>query len=138
MESSGIWNYLHDGSVDRIERTDAGDVVLLVGISYLRRLFPGEGESFVLVLRDCADFSLTTDDGQVVTSLAEIERKAPELLSVVSEHPLRIYTTAGTLAVSCSSTTLSLESGEPVSAPMLAAASARYWSEWSKRREGGV
>jgi hypothetical protein len=101
-------------------------------------MFPGDGESFVLALHGCQSFSLTTDDGEEVSSIAEIERRSPEILSVISEDPLSIYTTCGTLTTTYSSATLSLDSGEPVSPEDVDAASGRYWEQWSKRQGGSV
>lgn len=111
MSKTTAWGYLHDGSLDRAEGTVPGDLFLSVSIPYLRRAFQPEGDGFVLLPRGCTLFQLEDHDGAVLADPHEIAERSPELLSIVSEAPLTIYTTLGTLTLAYRALELALDTG---------------------------
>lgn len=137
MNNTSLWNYLHDGSLDRVDGSVPGEVSLFVSIPYLRKAFQPAGEGFILELKECSMFQLAEDDGDILTDLAAIAERSPELLSIVGESPLSIYTTRGTLTLAYASLELFLDSGQALSVPQLDQASAAYWQAWSDRNTGG-
>ena len=138
MSNAVAWGYLHDGSLDRAEGTVPGDLSLTVSIPYLRNAFQPEGDGFVLTLRDCTLFRLEDHDGAVLENPHQIAERSPELLSIVSEAPLAIYTTLGTLTLAYRSLELALDTGEPLPAESLGRASSNYWQAWSERHGGSA
>ena len=138
MNNAAVWSYLHDGSLDRVEGSVPGDVSLFISIPYLRKAFQPAGEGFVLELKECSIFQLVEDDGEMVLDLSQIAERSPELLSIVSESPLSIYTTRGTLTLAYGSLELFLDSGQALSVPQLDQASAAYWQAWSARNPNGA
>lgn len=132
MIHTAAWDYLHDGSLDRAEGTVPGDLALSISIPYLRRAFQPEGDGFVLLLRGCTLFQLEEHDGAVLADPREIAERSPELLSIVSEAPLTIYTTLGTLTLAYRALELALDTGQPLATASLDQASSTYWQAWSE------
>ncbi|WP_372388348.1 hypothetical protein [Xanthomonas axonopodis] len=138
MSHTTAWDYLHDGSLDRADGTVPGDLALSISIPYLRRAFQPEGDGFVLLLRGCTLFQLEDHDGAVLADPREIADRSPELLSIVSEAPLTIYTTLGTLTLAYRAMELALDTGQPLATASLDQASSTYWQAWSERRGGSA
>lgn len=138
MSNAEVWKYLHDGSIVQIDGSVPGDVTVYVSINYLAKLFPGDGNGFRISLIGCTRFQLLGDDDSLCEDLAEIARRSPTILSVVSDSPLSIYTTLGTLNLAYEGVTLTLDSGEPVSVQSIDQASDQYWDAWSKRHKGSA
>ncbi|MFW3176546.1 hypothetical protein EX530_18250 [Xanthomonas phaseoli] len=138
MRNTAAWGYLHDGSLDRAEGIVPGDLVLSVSLPYLRKYFQPEGDGFVLMLRGRTLFKLEDHDGAVLEDPHQIAERSPELLSIVSEAPLAIYTTLGTLTLAYRSLELALDTGQTLPAASLAQASSNYWKGWSERHGGSA
>ena len=51
--NSKVWEIFHDGSIIQAIGSLPGEVALTVEISYLRNMFPGQGECFKLLLSGC-------------------------------------------------------------------------------------
>ncbi len=129
-----LWNLLHDGSIERIEGTVPGDLILHVSIDYLRKRFPGTGSGFDVRLVGCTTFTFSPYEGQVTTDPVAVAALVPEILSAEPGHPLRICCAGGCLEVRYDAATLSLDTGEPISLSQLDQAAESYWEEWSSRR----
>ncbi|HEU0153960.1 MAG TPA: hypothetical protein VFQ84_11525 [Arenimonas sp.] len=136
MKNTAAWGCLHDGSLDEAHGAVPGDVSLLVSIPYLRSAFHPDGDGFVLTLRGCTLFRLEGHDGAVLEDPREIAGRTPELLSIVSEVPLVIYTTLGTLTLAYRALELGLDTGQTISVQALDEASCNYWQAWSEQRGG--
>jgi hypothetical protein len=132
MNDSEIWGFLHDGSIERIDGVVPGDIRIHVSIEYLRKAFSPEGDTFILTLNNCSRFELEDDLGPTFTDLQLIAGRGPEILSVVTDDPLAVYTTFGTLQISYSSLSIALDTGQEISVQELDQASASYWDEWSR------
>lgn len=128
-----LWGSLHDGELLRIEGSAPGDVALHVGIPYLRKRFAPAGDGFVLRLAGCTRLQLDRDNGETLDDPAAITQRPPVLLSIVSEDPLAIYTTGGTLRLAYASLSLALDTGEALAPEALDAASEAYWTDFAER-----
>ncbi|WP_115541225.1 hypothetical protein [Xanthomonas campestris] len=138
MDSTAVWSFLHDGSLDRTDGIVPGDITLRVSIPYLRKAFQPPGDGFILELIGCTQFQLTGDDGAVLSDLGQIADCSLEILSIVSESPLTIYTTYGTLALAYDTLHLALDTGQALTVAQLDQASAEYWQAWSERHGGSA
>ena len=138
MDSTAIWGFLHDGSLDRADGVVPGDVTLYISIPYLRKAFEPVGDGFILKLIGCGQFELVGDDGAVISDLGQIAACALEILSIESESPLTIYTTYGTLVLSYDSLEIALDTGQSLTVTELDQASAKYWQAWSERHGGSA
>lgn len=133
MGISEVWKYLHDGSIESIEGSVPGDVVVHVSIRYIRQRFPGDGAGFIIRLSNCTRFEFEPYGEPACNELAEIVRLDPEILSLQSADPVVVNCVMGTLNLAYAHATVTLDSGIPVSLEELDAASAGYWDEWSQR-----
>jgi hypothetical protein len=138
MSNSEVWKYLHDGSIDGIDGSVPGDVAVHVSIPYLRKAFAPSGQGFVILLKDCSLLELQDEGEPACSDLQEIARRSPEILSIVSEDPLAIYCTMGTLSLAYGSDSLALDTGEAISVQDLDHASSSYWDSWSKSHGGSA
>ena len=138
MNNADVWKYLHDGRIANVTGSVPGDVRVEVSIRYLRQRFPGSGTGFVLGLSNCTLLRYEPYEGAPVRSLGEIARREIEILSLESSEPIVVNCVMGTLHLAYTSSTLALDSGEPVSVKELSDASAGYWDEWSKRTRGSA
>jgi hypothetical protein len=127
-----IWNILHDGPITNISGAVPGDVRLSIDIDYLRRLFPGGGDSFGLCLRGCRLLEMTiwASDSRVTNDFAEILDALPTILSTDStDVPVRVFTTTGELSLDFDEFNLELDDGTPVSFDSICAACENYWNK---------
>lgn len=92
----------------------------------------------MLLLRGCTLFQLEDHHGTVLADQREIAERSPELLSIVSEAPLTIYTTLGTLTLAYRALELALDTGQPLATASLDQASSSYWQAWSERHGGSA
>ena len=138
MDSTAIWGFLHDGSLDRIDGVVPGDVTLHTSIPYLRKAFEPVGDGFIIRLIGCGQFDLTGDNGSVISDLDQIAARSLDILSIESWSPLSIYTTDGTLILSYESLEIALDTGQPLTATELVQANAQYWQAWSERHGSGA
>ncbi len=127
------WRSLHDGELLHAEGHVPGELSLRIAAPYLRDAFQPPGEAFVLRLGDCTRLQLVRDDGEVLDDPAMICGRAPVLLSIASDSPLAIYTTAGLLRLEYATLAMALDTGQPVSPEDLDAASGEYWTAWPAR-----
>lgn len=130
-----FWNDFHDGGLESIDGVFPGDVTLGISVRYLREQFGGEGIGFVVKLADCSRFEYQEFGGDTVADPAQIIRMGGlEIYGLISDGELVVVDCVdGTLTMSYASANLFLDSGEPVSAAAVAAASTAYWDAFSKR-----
>ena len=138
MSHNAIWGYLHDGSIDRVDGTVPGDIAVHISIPYLRKAFIPAGDGFVLTLGNCTQFELESDSGVLTNDLRQIAEDSPEILSILTDSPLTIYTTFGTLKLNYHALSLALDSGQPLTAESLDQASEQYWQAWSEQHRGSA
>lgn len=131
-----VWNLLHDGVVERISGSASGDISLFVSVLYLREMFEGEGEGFILHLSDCSIFELTLWDSVPTADLRQIEGAGIEILSAKDGDPVKVCCAEGMLRVRYRSASLRLDSGAAVTLDELDAAATRYWDRFEARRCG--
>jgi hypothetical protein len=136
-----IWNILHDGPISAVSGAVPGDVKLTIGIEYLRKLFPGDGDSFGLWLRGCRLFEmeLWETESRFTADFAEISAAQPTILSADhTDTPVMVWTTIGGLRLDFDEWQLELEDSTPVSFDEISAACESYWDDRSKPPEGSA
>ena len=138
MSDNAIWGYLHDGSIERVDGIVPGDLAVHISIPYLRKAFMPLGEGFVLTLSNCTQFELVSDSGVPTRDLRKIADDSPEILSILTDSPLTIYTTFGTLKLTYHALSLALDSGQPLTVESLDQASEQYWQAWSEQHRGSA
>ena len=129
-----FWRVFHDGAITKLDGGVPGDVELFVEISYLRTMFPGNGEGFCVRLNECSFIEFSPFDQPVIQSLAAIEEAQPEVLYVQTLEPVTLGCTSGMLSFSYKTAQIFLDTGERISCEQLAQASHNYWSAWEKKR----
>lgn len=134
MDRSG-WGIFHDGYISKIEGEVPGDLKVFVNILYLREMFHGDGEGFVITLSNCSKFEYQEYDEQPTDNLKEIESLEPEVLYVQSQDPLVLDCSAGTLRLNYDSASIEIDSGMPVTDEELSKECDNYWEGWKKRNE---
>lgn len=128
----GFWGFFHDGHIRKIEGHVPGDLVVRVGVLYLREMFPGVGAGFTVHLLGCTLFEFQEYDEAPTSDLREIESREPELLYVEPSDPVSIDCATGRLTLRYELARVFLDSGESITYEDLQAASTRYWEEWKR------
>ena len=132
MDSS-VWELLHDGVVEAVERQ--GDrLVLDVAIEYLTELLePGAGP-LRLTLVGLRHLRFTPYDGEPTedpAALADLE-----LLSArCQDGRLEVCTADGTLELAYAGVDIHLADGSSLTVPELEQIAAAYWADWEARNE---
>ncbi|EMN7262890.1 hypothetical protein WB865_001853 [Vibrio vulnificus] len=129
------WGIFHDGYISKIEGTIPGELRVFVNILYLRGMFQGDGEGFVVTLSNCTMFEYQEYDEQPTRNLKDIEGLEPEVLYVQSKEPLVLDCSAGTLRMSYDSATIEIDNGTPVTDNELSQECDNYWEGWKKCNE---
>jgi len=131
-ESCEIWNLLHDGSMESLER-DGADLHLVVAIQYLAEVLQPGSQELLIVLHDCSTFEYTDwETGTPTTELSRIQ--GIEILSTDSKSlPAKISTPEGDLMADFTSFSLKLADGTPCSVEQLRQAAESYWEKFSSR-----
>ena len=130
-----LWNLLHDGSLVQANAGVTGEVALHIDCLYLREMFPGSGEGFIVTLQECSLFEYEPYDEPAIQSLDAIASLEPEILSASSGAPLEVCCAAGTLRLQYKSAELALDTGEAVSTLELDQAAETYWRRWEERHK---
>jgi hypothetical protein len=128
-----IWAVFHDGVLKNIEGTVPGTLRLQIEIEYLREMFDEPGISFAVELNNCTKFKYSEYEEQPTENIARVQEREPEVLYVLSEHPLVLDCVMGTLELEYDAMRVTLPSGGEVSYGSLESASEKYWSEWNAR-----
>jgi hypothetical protein len=123
-----LWNMLHDGSITKIQGS-LPDIALNVEIMYLREMFPGKGESFIVQLSDCTLFEYQPyEESEAVTNLCEIALLEPEMLMARTDtEVIVIGCTEGYLRIRYESFSISLDNGMAITLEALENACKEYW-----------
>lgn len=135
-EDKTFWNCLHDGEITLITGA-LRTIQINVQISYLRSMFPGAGDSFVVSLTDCSRFDFVEGKSQPKTSsVVEISSKKLTILSASQEGSCitlacigREY---GELKLEYGGLTICTDSGDNVSVEELDRASEEHWNRWER------
>jgi hypothetical protein len=133
MTDRAFWQYLHDGSIERIDGAVPGDLVVRVSIEYLRAQFAGAGDGFDIALHGCTRFEFEPYGGVPCDDLAAIAAMDVEILSRADEMPLTIACVTGVLRLDYAAAAIRLDTGEPVTIEQLVQASDAYWAAWEAR-----
>lgn len=131
-DESELWNLLHDATLVCAQGSVPGDVTIVVEFGYLRHMFAGAGEGFVVRLRGCTLLEFEPRDGPIqrgVTVVAEFE---PEILSAESGDPLQVCCTGGVLRLWYESVETALDTGRIISLSELSDAAKSYWRQWER------
>jgi hypothetical protein len=80
-----FWNIIHDGRIEAIAGQVPGNIVLTIGLEYLCKHLPAEGDTLHATLRDCQLLAYTPFDGSTVTDLQRIAELKVEVLSAVAQ-----------------------------------------------------
>ena len=131
-----IWGIFHDGVLRDFQGSIPGTLNLHVEIEYLRQLFNEPGSWFAVELQGCSKFRYTKFEEQPTEDIGKLNLLEPEVLYVVSEHPLVLDCVEGTLELEYDAMRVTLPSGCEVSYESLASACEKYWNEWSARAGG--
>jgi hypothetical protein len=132
--NADIWNFLHDGSILRVWGAVPGDVQFAVWIDYLRSRFPDPGDRILLTLHGCAALSYQTHEGTALTDLDAIARAEPEILQAKDWTDASVVEcVSGTLRVTATDFSLSLDSGRAITFDELCAVSKAYWTAFDER-----
>ncbi len=126
-----VWGFFHDAEIEKIRGVIPGEITLDLKISYLRRMFDGEGTGFRAKLHDCSQFEYCEFGQQPTSDFRTIEASETWILYVHSTDPLVLDCTTGTLTLEYQSMEISLDSGESVTYEALREACERYWDDWS-------
>jgi hypothetical protein len=130
-----LWNLLHDGSIVQANGGVPGQVALHIECLYLRDMFPGTGDGFIVKLTECSLLEYELYDELPIQALDVIASLEPEILSAKSGAPLEVCCSAGTLRLQYASAELTLDTGEPVSSLELDQAAETYWRRWEERHK---
>ena len=133
MKTSAFWNCFHDGTIEALIGKVPGQVEARVSIDYLRRRFAGPGDSFLLTLCGCEQFTYQPYDEEELTDLSDIAKLEPMVLSVETHEPLVINCVMGRLRLAYEGCRISTDAGEEVSSDQLRQASRDYWRDWSEK-----
>lgn len=128
-----IWGVFHDGNIEAVSRLAPGVVEVRVSIPYLREMFEGAGDSFLVTLHGCVRFCYRPFTGASIEDINQIAVAAPEILSVTQRPELVLLCTCGELDIAYDSMAVALDSGEPVSEEQLVQAAQRYWDGWEAK-----
>ena len=131
------WGCFHDGEIIAADGLVPGQVTLTMRITYLRRMFPQEGDYFLITLDDCTHIQFAPFQDPVTTELAEIARHEPMVLYVREQTPLKLDCANGVFEANYGAMSVALDSGQSVSEDELEAASRRYWDDWERRGKAG-
>ena len=110
-----------------------GTLRLQIEIEYLREMFDEPGISFAVELNNCTKFKYSEYEEQPTENIAKVQEREPEILYVISEHPLVLDCVMGTLELEYDAMRVRLPSGSEVSYGSLESTSEKYWSEWNAR-----
>ena len=136
MKRIDIWDYLHDGTITKIEG-NLPDVVVTVDIAYLRNMFPYDGDSIILKIKGCslAEYKLWDEDSNIV-DISKIVSLEPEIVSVTEEeNHLNITCVEGELFLNYNDIVFELDNGKPISITDIKNASFEYWDAWEKKHK---
>lgn len=136
----GVWNVLHDGSIVDVAGSVPGEVTVTVAIEYLRSLFPGSGDRFLIHLSGCSMCELRRflADQTLVGDLTTVAAEEPEILSAdFRENTVVVSMTVGPgsyleLHLLYENLCVALEDGQPVTIEELADAAQRYWERFGE------
>jgi hypothetical protein len=130
-----FWNVLHDGGIERIEGTVPGDVRLHISIEYLRERFADTGDTIVVTLHNCNQFSHRLYDSSIaVTNLSQIAGESATILSAEMQGTVcRVFTDLGVLETVCGAGSISLDSERKISLQELLSVAESYWDEWESK-----
>ncbi|MEM7781914.1 MAG: hypothetical protein AAF623_00945 [Planctomycetota bacterium] len=130
-----IWNVLHDGCIEQIDGNLPGEIRIVVSIEYLRERFQEDGDTFVVTLRNCTEFSHRIYEHEQATS--DLGTIANESLSILSaqmhEKICRVFTDVGVIELVCDGGTIALDSGRKITLEKLIAVAESYWDEWESK-----
>jgi hypothetical protein len=135
-EGKTFWNCLHDGKITLV--TGALPTIQInVQISYLRSMFPGAGDSFVVSLVGCSRLDFVEDKSQPKTSsVAEISSKKLTILEALQEESCITLACLGRkyveLKLEYGGLIISTDSGDTITVEELARASEEHWNRWER------
>jgi hypothetical protein len=123
-----LWNMLHDGSITGMKGS-LPEIALNVEIGYLRDMFPGQGEGFIVQLNSCTLFEYVLyEEPDVLTDPVEIARLEPEMLFArVEADVIVIGCVEGYLRIRYEAFSIRLDTGMPITLEMLGNACKQYW-----------
>jgi hypothetical protein len=127
-----IWGVFHDGTIETIEGSVPGDVSLTVEIAYLRSMFEGDGTTFIIQLQGCTQLRWTEFNEEPTADILMIQEQEPEILYIISEHPLVLDCTMGTLELEYEAMSVALDSERRVNYDELISACELYWKRWDE------
>lgn len=135
-ERCEIWNLLHDGGIEKVERIGS-DLRVLVSIRYLAELALPNSQCVLLTLQDCSIFEFTNwDSGAVTTEPENFEALDLDILSTDAETlPAQVTTTSGYLKVDYRALSMTLEDGSSLSFQQLCEIAEGYWDRFAKRSQ---
>lgn len=125
-----LWGLFHDGTIEALSRPGPGVVEVRISILYLREMFRGAGDCFVVTLHGCSRFRYRLFEGESTENLSQIALAAPEILHVSQRPDLVLLCTGGELDITYDSMAVALDTGEAVSVEQLVQAAQRYWDGW--------
>jgi len=128
-----VWGIFHDDSIVGIAGAVPVTAVCQVSIPYLRRMFDGDGDCFLLTLTHCTHLCYSSFQDPPTTDLARIVAYEPEILYIKTTYPVVLYCAEGVLELTYDDIAIALDSGVEVTYEQLVAACKRYWDdfEWS-------
>ncbi len=128
-----FWGIFHDGKIITAVGVVPGAVSLRIRIPYLRRMFSGEGDGFVVTLDACSAISYQSFDESATSVLSEMALARPEILYLQDFSSTIIDCAGGTLRMKYHAATVALDSGEWVDYVQLVKACENYWDAWENR-----
>jgi hypothetical protein len=134
--SADIWGVFHDGSIEAPGRPAPSVVQVRSSLLYLREMFAGAGDAFLVALHGCSCFRYRPFEGEPLDDLSAIALAALEILSVHRRPQLVLLCSAGEIDLAYDAMAVAPDPGKPVSEEQLIQAAQRYWdgSEAKHRR----
>ncbi len=123
-----LWNILHDGIITQITGEAPGDIQLTVEIGYLRNMFPGDGTSIIVTLKDCTTFEYEVD-GKSVDEFNDAQ--ILQALGDAAEAQIDVECRGGVLHLNYADVALALDDGTAITQNDLGEAAFKYWDNLS-------